>query len=275
MILINGYAIDAALSEQHSLEAELTSYEVEEGSDVTDHQRNLPPNVVIEGIVSDTPIGNMADVRARETPSGTNDLEFLPSAEALARLTDIFNAKKPITIETTLKVYESMNLTKLDVPVDAETGGALRFTATFERLVLVKNNRVAIRVSTPRASGKAGKGNHNAGHNISPNKYIIVEGPLAGTPGFRRPDGTAYEGVRWDPNMAGGNYVDKDGGIIQRFDPNDPANNTTFFDPSSNDWVNTNGTPVTQGDLAATQNRGAGGGGFVGPFKPWWAGGGG
>lgn len=163
MIRIDGYAIDAAISEQHQRSAEATTYPVEDGADVTDHVRIDPIMVVIEGVVTDTPHGAVANERGQpfetdEGLTGTLDSELLPSEEALAKLEEIFTARQPVRIETSLRAYDSMVLIGLDVPRDRETGHALRFTASFQELRIRQSRRTTVRVAVPRAAPKRALG---------------------------------------------------------------------------------------------------------------------
>ena len=56
MITIKGFPIDAAITEEHTYDSEVTSYPVESGSDITDNVRTLPIEITIEGLVSDNPL---------------------------------------------------------------------------------------------------------------------------------------------------------------------------------------------------------------------------
>jgi hypothetical protein len=149
-VLINGYPIDAALSEEHSFDSEVTEHPVENGADIADHVRARPIVVQMEGVVSDTPIGDIATQR-----TGTN----LPSEDAFARLMAIRDARQPVTIQTSLQTFENMVLQSLSVPRDARTGRALKFRAIFVQVTLVTNARTTIPVETPRAKKKVNRGN--------------------------------------------------------------------------------------------------------------------
>lgn len=198
MIKINGYAIDAALSEDHDHEAEVTEFPVEQGGNITDHVRIKPIQVTIKGVVSDTPIGAVAAIRdAANVTIGDGDVgdAVLPSVEALAFLRATFEAGKEITIETSIKTYDDMIMERLSIPQSAETGEALMFTATFKQIIIEANKRVVIRavpIGQPkRARGNAdGKpagwvGTDSKGRDITVNKL----GPGV-EPKYTRADGT-------------------------------------------------------------------------------------
>lgn len=175
------YVMDLALSEGHSFPGEATKYPVEKGADFTDHIRELPDEITLECIVSDTPIGEVATDPTRqpvENPDGTTSTA-LPSAEALQRLRELKALKQPVRIETTLGVFPSMAFIDLDVPIDKskspgdskrKRNGALFFTAKFHKVVLVTNKRTKVRVRTPMA-GAGGQGKAKA---AAPGKINIT-----------------------------------------------------------------------------------------------------
>ncbi len=160
MILIDGFAIDIATTEEHQLDSEVTEYPVEEGSDIADHVRARPIMVSLDCIVSNTPIGPIADTRRAE--GSVSDSELLapssPADDAYAKLVAIREAREPITITTSLKTYENMLLESLSIPRSARTGDALEFRASFKQLLLVTNRRTTIRTKIPRAKKKVNRG---------------------------------------------------------------------------------------------------------------------
>lgn len=145
MIKINGFEIDAALTENHSYSSDVTEHPVEKGADITDHVRAKPPTITIEGIVSDTPVGDLATRRSTTT---------LPSDDAIQLLRKIHTARAPISIETSKGVYKNVVMEMLAIPVDAETGAALRFRATFRQIEIVEVVRKVVKVAVPRSNKK-------------------------------------------------------------------------------------------------------------------------
>lgn len=148
-VMIDGYVIDVAVSENHEFPSEVTQLPVESGADLTDHVRNRPVVVTLEGVVSDTPIGTVASLRAPGS---------LPSEEALAKLREIRARREPVTIVTSLGTYENMALLNLSAPRSSDTGEALRFTATFQQIELKTNERTTVRVEPPRAKKRLSRG---------------------------------------------------------------------------------------------------------------------
>lgn len=163
-VKIDGYEIDAALKEEHAREAIVTEYPIEEGSDVTDHVLPKPKRYSLDGVVSDTPMGGMREIRANQGAfvEGETTFGVKPSDDALAKLEEIFENRKAVTIETELKTYENMFMESLSVPRDKETGEALRFSAKFKQGKFIKNERTTVRVAVPRAAKKVNRGNKPA-----------------------------------------------------------------------------------------------------------------
>lgn len=150
-LIIDGYQVDAELSSDHEFVNEVTEHPVETGADVTDHSTPKAISVSVEGVVSDTPVGNLAAKRLSDG-AGT------PSDDALARLLALRESREPITIETSLRVYDNMMLEQLTTSRDASTGDALRFRATFKQLQLVTNRRTTILVAAPRSRRRVDRG---------------------------------------------------------------------------------------------------------------------
>ncbi len=138
IVMIDGFSIDASISEEHGFNSEVTEYPVETGGDITDNVRAKPITVTLECIVSDTPLGDFVNIR---------DSGSIPSVIAYSRLTKIRDKREPVTIITSLDTFENMVLTDLSIPRKAETGHAIEFSATFQQIILVTNNRSTVRVA--------------------------------------------------------------------------------------------------------------------------------
>lgn len=151
---IKGFLLDVNISEEHSLESEVTDHPVEKGADITDNVRVKPDVVNIESIVSDSPLGEVA----RKRTPGT-----LPTEEAIALLRAIRKAREPVAIETSLGRYENMVMQSLSIPRNSQVGvSALQFRATFKQVEVVTNQRTFVQVSEPRAQKKRALGNKPA-----------------------------------------------------------------------------------------------------------------
>ena len=154
-IFIDDFEIDATISETHQFDSDVTDHPVESGADVTDNVRVKPIIVTINGIVRDSPLGEMASVRQNLGPGVGN----LPSDDFIAKVLGIRDAREPVSISTTLQTYDDMVLQSLTVPRDSKTGRAAVFTAVFKQVIFVKTDRSLVRVATPPAQGKTNLGN--------------------------------------------------------------------------------------------------------------------
>lgn len=152
--------MDLALSEEVTFPGEVTKYPVESGADFTDHIRDLPPMITLECIVSDTPVGVVATERNDAAQAFEEGEPVpLPSVEALARLRDMKERRKPVTVETTIGVFDNMACTEIVVTSDKDKSlgtdkrpGALFFTAKFEHVVITTNARTVVKVKMPTGS---------------------------------------------------------------------------------------------------------------------------
>lgn len=189
MILVEGYGIDAAISEEHALEAEITSYPVEDGGTISDHRTKTPRSVTLELVVSDTPIGDAARTRELEDQAGLSAEGALPSDEALAFFEAIHEDSTLCEVVTNIRTYQNMLLESLTIPVDAETGHSFVATAVFREVVIVENKRTFVDVAEPRGAKRRDLGSRGAkevgGTSVDPATgrriQYIVPGP--GEPG--------------------------------------------------------------------------------------------
>lgn len=163
MIRIGGYPIDAIVSEEPTLEAEVTEYPVESGAVITDHTRNRPLTLELEFLVSDTPIGSVA----AERTAGA-----VPSSEARQALEALRASRKPFTVITATKTYESMVFTSLSFPRDRETGDALRPRASLQQISIVEVRRVSIQ-QQQRSGG------HRVSRHVPGQKLWLCSGGVA------------------------------------------------------------------------------------------------
>lgn len=149
-VVIDGFVMDLAVTEGHRFPAQATSFPVEQGAEFGDHIRELPDEITLESIVSDTPIGEIATDPTRRL---NGDQVSLPSEAAYAKLLEIRRAARPVAIVTSRGTFESMALIDLDVPNDNGKSGGLFFTAKFQRFRVITNKRTRVRVQTAMPVG--------------------------------------------------------------------------------------------------------------------------
>lgn len=144
-VVIGGFEIDAAKTEEHAQEIEVTQFPVEDGSPITDHARRKPRTLSIDGIVTDTPHGDMRNRRSPDT---------IPSQDFRAYLEELSKGETLIQVLTEQRLYKSMVLQSWSETVSAETGASMQFRCQFMEVLLVENERTVVRVAIPRAKGK-------------------------------------------------------------------------------------------------------------------------
>lgn len=141
---IGSLELDATLRETHSHENEVTEHPVERGAAISDHIRPKPDGLVMEGVVSDTPI--------------YVDPEEGRAANAYEALRSIRSAGELVTVVSTLRVYENMAMVSFTVPKDARTGDVTQFSATFKEVRIVDAGSLSFDASKNAGKSKKDKG---------------------------------------------------------------------------------------------------------------------
>jgi len=169
VVSIDGFLIDATVTEGHSFDSEVTAYPVESGADIADNIRAKPLRITLDCVVSDTPLAP-AIVNARRG-------QGLPSAEIYNRLLVMRDKREPVTVVTTLAVFKNMALETLSIPRNATDGHSLRFSVTFVQVKIVSNLHAVVVVDEPRHKAKS-----NRGHKASPEPNPAAETPIPAPP---------------------------------------------------------------------------------------------
>lgn len=154
-VLIDGYPIDCVVTESHDYSAEVTAYPVEVGADITDHRRKKPLKITLDGYVSATPIGVVANHPTRSAGK-------LPVDDAKAKLLAVDADGEPINITTSLDSFKNMLLENLAFPRESGEPMWLHFKATFVQVLFVTNNRTTIRTATPGGQKRSSVGDRLA-----------------------------------------------------------------------------------------------------------------
>lgn len=176
--------VDCTISEQHSGEMEVTDHPVESGTNITDHVRRKPETLTVEGIVTDTPILSESE---RNAAGPVRKGEATRSKAAFLALRALRDSGQPVTVVTPLNTYDSMVMTSLVFPRDAETGEAIKFTAQFKEIRTVDSQKVKI-VLTSKPSGQPK--NHGGDHEakeVTPKQSILDALINPNQPHVRRP----------------------------------------------------------------------------------------
>ncbi len=165
---------DAMVSEAPDYQASVTQSQVENGETISDHVTLKPLKLVVQGIVSDTPVGLVRQFSsAFQAPT--------PSKNAHIFLKGLWRNRIPFDFAGGLDYYPSMVITNYAPLSTAETGDALKFTCTMEQVLTVFSQTV---LRAKKAAKKSSAGTQPMGGVKSPTDVTAsfkgVE-PTAGT----------------------------------------------------------------------------------------------
>lgn len=118
---VGNVVFDTVITEDHRFHSRVTYYPVETGTIVSDHIINDPDMVVLQGLVSDTPLNILA--------------QFNRSIQAFNQLVQLHEQRQVVTVVTGLKVYPNMAITSMSVPRTIKTGQSLTFTIELQRII--------------------------------------------------------------------------------------------------------------------------------------------
>jgi hypothetical protein len=121
--------IDVTVTDNHSLKSIVTNHPVEDGSNLSDHVYNEPDSYSMQGMITNTPLRGPGLLGF----GGTTD-SVQTVFDALRKLRD---DKIPFTVITSLRRYENMVFSDINIPRDSQTGQTLRFSATMIQIVTV------------------------------------------------------------------------------------------------------------------------------------------
>ncbi len=168
---------DAMVSEAPDYQASATQSQVENGETISDHVTLKPLKLVVQGIITDTPIGLIRQFTSVfQSPS--------PSKNAHTFLKGLWKNREPFDFAGGLDYYPSMVITNYSPTSTAETGDALKFTCTMEQVLTVFSQTL---LTAKRAQKKQSRGQQPLGPIKIPTPVIRdsfhgVE-PTAGTIG--------------------------------------------------------------------------------------------
>lgn len=153
-LMIGTVQVDASISENHVLEADVTDHAVEEGSDISDHYRARNRSVQIEGIITDTPLettfpGQTAFKAVDDLIRGN-----LPVKSGWETFKRYFDEAEIIVISTSLDQYEDVVLSNFSATRNAKSGNALRFSCTARQMKIVSTEE-AVAIKIPKVVEKA------------------------------------------------------------------------------------------------------------------------
>lgn len=125
---IGPITIDVFSTEDHTRNNSITSYPIEDGSEITDHIRNEPISLNVTGMIE-------------SIDDGSNILDIFN------QLNELIDSKETFSVVTGLKVYENMFMNSLNISRNALNGGSLPISAKFTQIKKVQSQSVIIPVS--------------------------------------------------------------------------------------------------------------------------------
>lgn len=129
-------------------QADITSYPVETGAEVSDHVQIKNNTFKLSGIITETPIRLEKDLLYSAGVNGTR------ISQAIQYLDQIFDGRQPITLVTEHKVYENVILS--GISYDYKSEFAMQFDLEFEQIRLVSKaevNVIATKTQSNRSVG--------------------------------------------------------------------------------------------------------------------------
>lgn len=182
---IDTITLDASLSETHTADVEVTSHPVEQGAAITDHMRAKPRTITIEGIVTNTAMpdpgadASKATTTEIRTPDGKvayqSRTPTVDQTRAGAAYRDLLalRAGKLVTVVTGIETFENMAITSINVPRDAKTGQALKFSITLQEITQVSSATTKIVEDKVKSKKDLGKKTGTPTPDATKNKSIL------------------------------------------------------------------------------------------------------
>lgn len=129
-------------------QADVTSYAVESGSEVSDHIQIKNNRFSLSGVISETPIRRVKDQIYSAGVNGTR------ISQAITWLDAIFDARQPFILVTEHRTFENVVLT--GISYDYQSEEAIIFDLEFEQIRLASYgtvNTVALKTQSPKNVG--------------------------------------------------------------------------------------------------------------------------
>ena len=152
---IGGIQLDAVISESHVNEVSLTSNPVEFGAEITDNAVVQPKQINILAEVSDTPLGVAAFGQIVDLVTG---LFGTSTSENITRSNAAYNAviqlqeeREPIEIQTKLRLYTDMVITKVTTIQDKDTSRIVRMSIDLQQVIITQSEIVQLSEDQLRA----------------------------------------------------------------------------------------------------------------------------
>jgi hypothetical protein len=178
--------LDASIKEKHKAHVDVTDHAVEQGIAISDHARPKPEEIVIEGMVTNSPTTAGAGVPYQllgTTPSAPADV-------ARQFMRDLHDHPRILSVITEAWTYTDMVMTELDEDRESKIGDVFQFSATFKHVRQVTNQTTVVATKQPKAKGKAKKGAATAAVTLTPIGFAeAAQYRRLGIHGYQDPNG--------------------------------------------------------------------------------------
>lgn len=142
---INGIEIDGAIRESYSTRVRVTENPIELGANITDHAVIEPQEYIIDGVITDTPLGLAAlNTAFSNISDGISGILGDSTSEGLTRsaagyreLKNLELKREAITLDTPLETLSNMLIVSLDVNRNKSTAKAVFFTMVLREIIVV------------------------------------------------------------------------------------------------------------------------------------------
>lgn len=152
---INGIQVDGVLKETTEAAMRVTTNPVEFGAEISDHIIREPRTIIIEGVITDTPLGVAAISNIGEARGGvidpitgiygkSEDSAITRSQELYAEFVAMLYKKELVEVQTNLGRYVDLIFQSIIVSQDKDTSRAVFFVATFIESLQVEGAQQAV-----------------------------------------------------------------------------------------------------------------------------------
>lgn len=169
---IGSIQLDTVLFEEHQGSVTITKNPVEAGADITDHAIVQPDILIIQGAVTDSPLGTASLGQLVDsitslfgTSTSSNATRSQQAYEAFVTLK---NNAEPLDVTTRLKTYSNMLITSLSTSQDKDTSQIAILDIILEEVIITESTSLSLSESdlfssvSKSASGVVDKGKQEA-----------------------------------------------------------------------------------------------------------------
>ena len=184
-VTINGIAFDALMDETRSYEAEIPTYPVEKGFEVSDTIILKPMSLSMTVFLTNTPVTWLR--RNGVSPSRVQDV--------IKQLENLYFQKTPVTIVTSERTYSNFGLISFELTKTTENGTSREIPLVFQEIRVTEAGTTTM----PDSYGKSGTTGANAGAASTTSK-----GSTSLTPPVEGSKGSILYGIAGGAGLLGG-----------------------------------------------------------------------